>query len=253
VLAPPTPAAYAGGAAPRTPYLLIRDLPSSDRPRERLTRYGAEYLTDAELLAILWRTGSSGAERESAVAVAGRALKRFEGLAGLARTSLKELEQIRGVGPVKAIELHAAIELGRRLATLQPAERPVVRSPRDVVNLVYSQMANQDQERLRVLLLNTKNHVVANREVYRGTLNSSTVRVAELFRDAIRENCAALIVVHNHPSGDPTPSPEDIRVTAEAVKAGQILDIEVLDHIIVGSTRERYVSLKERGLGFTTA
>jgi DNA repair protein RadC len=170
----------------------------------------------------------------------------------VARASQTELEAIKGVGPVKAIELRAALALGRRLATLQPAERPVVRSPRDVFNLVQSEMAQLESEHLHVLLLNTKNQVLAQREVYRGTLNSSTVRVGELFRDAVREQCASVIIVHNHPSGDPAPSPEDVRVTAEAVKAGQLLDIEVLDHVIVGEGPDRYVSLKERGLGFAS-
>jgi DNA repair protein RadC len=232
-------------------YLLIRDLPTAERPRERLARYGPEQLTTAELLAIIWRTGSSGRERESAVTIASRALAEFHGLAGLARASLTELERIKGVGPVKAIELRAALELGRRYATMQPEERPVVRRPADVYTLLHSEMASLEREHLRVVLLNSKNHVLAVREIYRGTLTSSSVRVAELFREAIRENCASLIIVHNHPSGDPTPSPEDVRVTAEAVKAGQLLDIEVLDHIIIGNGRDRYISLKERGLGFS--
>lgn len=230
---------------------LIRDLPSDDRPRERLTKYGAANLSNAELLAILWRTGSSGKERESVLAVAQRALGYFGSLAKLAKATVPELCALNGVGQVKAIELQAAMELGRRLAVAVPEERPVIRSPREVVNLVHSEMALLDQEELWLLLLNTKNEVLAIRRTYRGTVNSSNVRVAELFRAAIRENAASIIVVHNHPSGDPTPSPEDVRVTAEAFKAGTLLDVEVLDHIIVGSGRDRYVSMKERGLGFS--
>lgn len=232
-------------------YVLMRDMPSDERPRERLSRYGPEQLTNAELLAIIWRTGTSGKERESAVSVATQALARFKGLSGLASANAKQLEAIRGVGPVKAIELRAAFELGKRLCMLAPAERPVVRGPRDVLHLVQSEMALLESEHLRVVLLNSKNHVLAIKEIYRGTLNASTVRIAELFREAIRENCASIILVHNHPSGDPTPSPEDVRVTAEAVKAGTLLDVEVLDHIVVGQGRDRYVSLKERGLGFS--
>jgi DNA repair protein RadC len=257
--APPAaaPGHAAGTPAPPAPdgaerqYLLIRDLPSSERPRERLARYGPEQLTTGELLAIIWRTGTSGRERESAVTIANRALTRFGGLAGLARASSAELEALKGVGPVKAIELRAALELGRRLATMQPEDRPVIRSPRDVFHLVHSELALLPQEHLRVLLLNSKNQVLAVREVYRGTLNSSSVRIGELFREAIRENCASLVIVHNHPSGDPTPSPEDVRVTAEAVRAGRLLDVEVLDHVIVGAGPDRFVSLKERGLGFS--
>jgi DNA repair protein RadC len=234
-------------------YLLIRDLPSSERPRERLARFGPAYLSDAELLAIIWRTGTSGNARESALDVAGRALARFGGLAGLARAAAAELTRLPGVGPVKAIEVRAALELGRRLSALEPEARPEVHSPRDVFHLVGSEMTRLDQEHLRVVLLNTKNRVLGVREVYRGTLNSSAVRVGELFREAIRESAASLIVVHNHPSGDPSPSPEDVRITADAVAAGLLLDIEVLDHVVIGQPdpdREAFVSLKERRLGF---
>ncbi len=235
-------------------YLLIRDMPSSERPRERLARYGPEHLSNGELLAIIWRTGTSGRSRESALDVANRALARFGGLPGLAQASMAELKGLIGVGPVKAVEVQAALELGRRLTALEPTQRPEIHSPRDVYHLVASEMTLLDREHLRVVLLNTKNHVVAVREVYRGTLNASTVRVAELFRDAIRENAASVIVVHNHPSGDPTPSPEDVRITADAADAGRLLDIEVLDHVVIGRPgpgREGYVSLKERRLGFT--
>jgi DNA repair protein RadC len=261
---PPGAAPPAGAAAPRPAtetavrttgrgYLLIRDLPSSERPRERLARYGPEPLSTSELLAIIWRTGTAGSARESALDVASRALARFDGLAGLARASAAELTDLPGVGPVKAAQVLAALELGRRLSALEPEQRPEVHSPREVYHLVASEMGRLDREHLRVVLLDTKNHVVAVREVYRGTLTASTVRVAELFREAIRENAAALIVVHNHPSGDPTPSPEDVKITAEAAEAGRLLDIEVLDHVVVGRPapgREGFVSLKERGLGF---
>jgi len=245
-----TSAAPGAAARPSVSYL-IRDLPEHERPRERLARYGASNLATSELLAIIWRTGSSGKERESALSLAQRALRQFRSLAGLAQASLAELTALPGVGLVKAIELQAALELGKRLVAAEPEERPVIRSPREVVNLVQSEMALLEQEELWVLLLNTKNHVLAIKRLYRGTLSSSTVRVAELFRAAIRENGAAVIIVHNHPSGDPTPSPEDVRVTADAVRAGRLLDIEVLDHVIVGSAKDRYVSLKERGLGFS--
>jgi DNA repair protein RadC len=234
---------------PRVSYL-IRDMPSDDRPRERLAKYGAGNLSNAELLAILWRTGSSGKERESVLALAQRALNRFGSLGRLAKATITELCGISGVGEVKAIELHAALELGRRLAVAVPDERPVIHSPREVVNLVHSEMVLLEQEELWLLLLNSKNEVLAIRRTYRGTISSSSVRIAELFRSAIRETAASIIITHNHPSGDPTPSPEDVRVTADAVRAGDLLDVEVLDHIIVGGGRERFVSMKERGLGF---
>ncbi|CAA9227700.1 MAG: UPF0758 family protein [uncultured Chloroflexi bacterium] len=230
---------------------LIRDLPSDERPRERLMKYGAANLSNAELLAIIWRTGSSGKERESVLSMAQRALSHFGSLAGLAKANITELSALNGIGAVKAIEVMAAIELGRRLAVAVPEERPVIHSPREVVNLVHSEMALLDQEELWLLLLNSKNQVLAIRRTYRGTINASSVRVAELFRAAIRENAVSVIIVHNHPSGDPTPSPEDVRVTSEAFRAGELLDVAVLDHIIVGAGRDRYVSMKERGLGFT--
>ena len=229
---------------------LIRDMPKSDRPRERLAQYGATNISTAELLAIVWRTGATGKERESAVSLAQRALATFGSLRGLARATLTELSAISGVGQVKAVELQAALELGRRLAVMAPDERPAIHSPREVVNVVFSEMVMLEQEELWLLLLNSKNQVLAIRRLYKGTLSSSAVRVAELFRAAIRENAASIVITHNHPSGDPSPSPEDIKITGEAVRAGQLLDVEVLDHVVIGSSRDRYVSMKERGLGF---
>jgi DNA repair protein RadC len=153
------------------------------------------------------------------------------------------------VGEAKACQVIAALELGRRLAvSLSSEERPQVASPDQVAALVQTEMSLLPQESLRVVLLNTKNYVVAIREVYRGSVNSAQVRVAEVFREAVRETCPAIIVVHNHPSGDPTPSPEDIAVTRDLVAAGDLLDIEVLDHIVVGGGR--FVSLKRQRLGF---
>lgn len=235
--------------AERVTYL-IRDLPSEERPRERLLKYGASNLSNAELLAIIWRTGTAGKERESVLSMAQRALSTYGSLAKMARAPIPELCRLNGIGEVKAIELQAALELGRRLALATPEDRPVIHSPREVVNLVHGEMSVLEQEELWLLLLSSKNHVLAIRRVYRGTLNSSAVRVAELFRAAIRENAASIVVVHNHPSGDPTPSPEDVRVTTDAVKAGKLLDVDVLDHIIIGAGRDRFISLKERGLGF---
>src|SRR5919205_754605 len=156
--------------------------------------------------------------------------------------------RFKDLGIAKAVELQAALELGRRLAGLHPEARPQVRSPADLANLLMPDMMFLEQEHLRVVLLNTKNQVLSAPEVYVGSLNTSVVRVAELFREAIRQNAAAVIVVHNHPSGDPTPSPEDVAVTRQIAEAGRLLDIDVLDHLVIG--HQRYVSLKERGLGF---
>jgi DNA repair protein RadC len=224
----------------------IKEMPSDERPRERLLHYGAGSLSNAELLAIILRTG---ARDENVVRVAQRILTRFDGLPGLARAGPTELTNEKGLGPAKAAQLKAAFELGRRLLAVSHEERPQVRSPADAAHLVMSEMGFLEQEELRVMLLDTKNHVLETPTLYRGSLNTSLIRVGELFRAAVRANCASIIVVHNHPSGDPSPSPEDVAVTKQIVEAGQLLDVEVLDHLIIGG--QRFVSLKERGLGFS--
>jgi len=224
---------------------LIKELPAQERPRERLKKYGAASLSNAELLAIILRTGAAA---ESVLNLSAKLLARFGGLSGLAKAGFGELCMERGLAEAKAAQLKAALELGRRLLSAQPEERLAVRSPQDVANLLQAEMSFLEQEELRLVLLNTKNQVLAVSQVYKGSVNTSLIRVSELFREAVRENCPALVVVHNHPSGDPTPSPEDIKITEQIVKAGKLLDIEVLDHLIIG--HQRYVSLKERGLGF---
>jgi DNA repair protein RadC len=225
--------------------LTIKELPLSERPRERLLHAGAAALSTTELMAIILRVGVGG---ESVLSVAQRLLVRFDGLAGLARASTAELTAEHGIGEAKVAQLKAAFELGRRLLVTSPAERPQVRSPADAAQLLMAEMALLEQEHLRLVLLDTKNYVLSIPTVYVGSLNTSLIRIGELFRYALRENCAALIVAHNHPSGDPTPSPEDVIMTGKIVEGGQLLDIEVLDHLIIG--RGRFVSLKERGLGF---
>jgi DNA repair protein RadC len=223
----------------------ITDLPQGDRPRERLLAQGPAALSTAELLAIILRTG---VQDENVVRVSQRLLFTFGNLSGLAQANVAELIAARGLGPAKTAQLKAALELGRRLLLESPDERPQVRSPADAANLLMSEMSLLEQEHLRVMLLDTKNRVVATPTVYKGSLNTSLIRVGELFRDAIRTNSAAIIVAHNHPSGDPTPSPEDVAVTRQIAEAGKLLDVDVLDHLIIG--RQRFVSLKERGLGF---
>jgi DNA repair protein RadC len=224
--------------------LMIRDLPLDLRPRERLVYAGPGALNDAELLAIILRVGTGG---ENVIRMAERLLTKFGSIAGLAQASLDELAQQHGMGQAKATQIKAALELGKRLAAT-PAGRPQVRSPGDVANLLMMEMGLLQQEHLRTVLLDTKNFVMRVVEVYRGSLNSAAIRVAEVFREPIRSNCAAIIIAHNHPSGDPTPSPEDVRTTEMLIEAGQLLDIEVLDHLVIG--RNSYVSLKERKLGF---
>jgi DNA repair protein RadC len=224
---------------------MIRDLAHEDRPRERLVQVGPAAVSTAELLAIILRTGLRG---ENVLRLAERLLMEFGSLAGLARASVTELQRVNGVGQVKAIEIKAALEIGRRLMATAPQDKARVTSPADAANLLMSEMMFLEQEHLRTILLDTRNRVLHTPTVYVGSLNTSVIRIGELFRAAIRENAAAMIVAHNHPSGDPAPSPEDIQVTRQIIEAGKLLNVDVLDHIVIG--RQRYVSLKERGLGF---
>jgi DNA repair protein RadC len=227
------------------PVYRIADLQASERPRERLAAGGADTLSVAELLAILLRTGIQG---ENAVQVGQRLLRKFNGLAGIQRASVDELEQERGVGAAKAAQIKAAIELGYRLARETTEARITIARPADVATLVQLEMSGLEQEHLRVVLLNTKNHVLETVEVYRGSVNTAQVRTGEVFKQAVRRNASAIVLVHNHPSGDPTPSPEDVALTRAVLQAGKQLDIEVLDHLVIG--QGRWVSMKERGLGF---
>jgi len=224
---------------------MIRDLPVDERPRERLVHAGEGALSMAELLAIILGTGVGG---ESALALATRLISRYGGLPGLARASFTELRAEKGLGLAKTSQLKAALELGRRMLMIAPEDRFVVRSPSDVAQLLMAEMSHLEQEHFRVLYLDTRNRLLGSETVYVGSLNASHIRVSEVFREAVKRNCASIIVVHNHPSGDPTPSPEDVEVTRQLVAAGNLLDIEVLDHLVIG--QQRFVSLRERGLGF---
>lgn len=224
---------------------MLRDLPADLRPRERMMMAGPGALSNAELLAILLRVGAEG---ESVIHVAENLLARFGGLPGIAQANFEELCSIKGVGPAKATQVKAALEIGRRLLLALPQDRLQIRSPADVADLLMLEMSLLDQEHMRAVLLDTKNNVQRVAQIYAGSLNTAVVRVGEVFREAIRANSASVIIVHNHPSGDPTPSPEDVRVTEMLVEAGKLLDIAVLDHVIIG--RSRFVSMKERGLGF---
>ncbi len=225
--------------------LSIRAMPSEDRPREKLAKFGPGSLTDSELLAILLRVGVAG---ENVIALSQRLLNDCGGLSGLSRVPMKELCDLRGMGEAKAAQIKAALEIGRRLLLAEPEQRLQIRTPGDLANPLMLEMAGLEQEHLKLALLDNKNRVIKLHDVYVGTINSSHVRVAELFREAIRHNAASIIVAHNHPSGDPTPSPEDVRVTEEIIQAGKLLDIELLDHLVIG--HQRFVSLRERKLGF---
>jgi DNA repair protein RadC len=223
----------------------VREMPTEDRPRERLERLGAQYLQSAELLAIILRVGSS---RENAIELASKLLLQHGGLGGLMSMDFAELCNIHGVGAAKAAQLKAALELGIRAIKPDRDVRVQITSPDVVAQLTMGEMGFLSQEQLRVLCLDTKNFVAHQQVIYQGTVNSSVVRIAEVFRPAVIRTCPAIVVVHNHPSGDLTPSDEDVRTTRLLVEAGQLLDIELLDHVIVG--RNNHVSLKEQGLGF---
>lgn len=224
----------------------IKDFEINERPRERLAKMGAQVLSTAELLAVLLRVGVEG---ENAIQLGQRLLKEFNGLPGLQQATYSEICDQHGIGRAKAAQIKAAIDLGRRLAIQSEKDRIIVHSPEDAADLVQYEMSALDQEQLRVVTLNTRNHVLGVKTIYQGSLNSSQVRVGELFRPAIRENAAAIIVVHNHPSGDPSPSPDDVAITKAIINAGKLLDIHVLDHLIIG--QGRFISLNRRGLGFS--
>ncbi|GGG20379.1 RadC family protein [Paenibacillus abyssi] len=226
-----------------TKRLVLRDVPQEERPRERMMLHGAEALSHAELLAILLRTGT---QQESAVHLAGRILSECGSLRNLVDMSMEELTSIRGIGTAKALQLRAGIELGRRLSRSTREERLTIRSPKDAAGHMMEQLRYLQKEQFVCLFLNTKNQVIAEETLSVGTLNASLVHPREVFRAAIKCSSASLICVHNHPSGDPTPSPEDIALTKRLAEAGELVGIDVLDHIIIGDSK--YISLKEQGL-----
>lgn len=230
---------------PSAPCRSVRELPATERPRERLTAHGPASLSSVELLGLLW---SPGSKRGAALAMAADALIRCDGLAGLASASPLELEQVPGVGPARAAQLTAAFELGRRALTDWPTGRWAIQRPRDLATRLVVEMGHLPREELRVVLLDTRNGVLAMPTVYRGNVSAALVRIGELFRDAVRLHASRLILVHNHPSGDPAPSPDDLHLTAEAVAAGRLLDIAVLDHLVIG--HGAWASLRDRGIAF---
>ena len=226
-------------------HLLVKEMAPDERPRERLFLRGSSSLSNGDLIAIILNTGVKG---EPVTAVAQRILAEHGGLIGLMKLDIQQLTEIHGLGPAKAAKLKAALEIATRVVALGPDERPRIATPDDVVNLVGIEMAALEHEQLRIVVVDSKHRVQAIRILYQGSVNTAQIRVAEIFREAIRLNGVAIIVVHNHPSGDPTPSSQDVMMTAEIAKAGALLDIDVLDHLIIG--RGRHVSLRRLGLGF---
>lgn len=221
----------------------MKDVPREERPRERLRRHGAERLANKELLAILLRTGN---QRESALTLAEKLLARFGSLVNIASASFEELVAVNGIGPAKAADILAAFELAKRLAESRMEFQGVVNSPADAAQLVLRELSLADKEHFMIIMLNTKNRVIAKKTVSIGHLQASLVHPREMFKEAIKRSSAALILVHNHPSGDLTPSREDITTTERLREAGAVLGIDVLDHIIVGDNR--YFSFREHGL-----
>ncbi|MFD0588297.1 DNA repair protein RadC [Paenibacillus sp. GCM10027627] len=220
----------------------LRDVPHEERPRERMMQYGAEALSHAELLAILLRTGT---KRQSAVHLAGAILKQCGSLRNLLDMSMEELTSISGIGTAKALQLKAGIELGRRITKSRLGEATIVRRPKDAADYVMEELRYLKKEHFVCLFLNTKNHIIARETLSMGTLNASLVHPREVFRAAIKCSSASIICAHNHPSGDPAPSPEDISLTKRLAEAGQLIGIELLDHLVIGDGR--FVSLKEQG------
>ncbi|MGG0413226.1 RadC family protein [Peribacillus simplex] len=222
--------------------MLIRDYPKEERPRERFLQDGPQSLSNQELIALLLRTGS---REESVLQLSGRLINSFKGLRLLKEASVEELTVIKGIGEAKAIQILASVELGRRINNLNDQDRYVIRSPEDGANYCMEEMRFLSQEHFVCLYLNTKNQVLQKTTVFIGSLNASIVHPREVFKEAFKRSAASIICLHNHPSGDPSPSREDIEVTKRLVECGKIIGIEVLDHIIIGE--HKYVSLKEKG------
>lgn len=221
----------------------IKELPAEERPRERLARHGAAVLSNAELLAILLRTGT---RKESAISLAHRVLIQEQGLRYLIDSDVKQLSTISGIGAAKAAQIKAALELGKRLAAIETGVDKPVKCPQDVADLLMEEMRYLKKEHMKLVLLNIKCNLISVEEVSIGSLNASIVHPREVFNPAIRKSSASIIMVHNHPSGDPTPSSEDIGITARIYEAGKLLGIELVDHIIIGDGK--YTSMKEKGL-----
>jgi len=220
----------------------MKDVPKMERPRERLIQYGESHLSNQELLAILL---GSGTRNETVMDLSNRLLMHFEGLKLLSEATIEELTSIKGIGQAKGVTLLAALELGKRIQQYKPEEKYVIRSPEDGAEYVMEEMRSLNQEHLVALFLNTKNQVIHRQTIFIGSLNASIVHPREIYREAVKRSAASVVCAHNHPSGDPSPSQEDIHVTRRLVEAGKIMGIELLDHIVIGNNT--FISLKEKG------
>ena len=226
----------------------LKDQPASERPRERLVEHGADALSHAELIAILLRTGIQGT---NAVAIGQQLVQKYGSLVALAQASVDDLRSVKGIGRDKAVTLLAAFTLARKMANELSRESPVLDNPEAIVRVMREENRLKEVETFQALLLNTRRRLIRFHEISQGTLDTILVHPREVFRAAIAANAAAIALVHNHPSGDPAPSEADIKVTRDLIRAGQLLKIDVLDHVIIGrATPERpkdYVSLRELG------
>lgn len=222
--------------------IMIKDVPKEDRPRERLLKLGSNHLSNQELLAILL---GSGTREESVMALSHRVLMHFEGLKLLHDATIEELTAIKGIGEAKGVLMLASLELGKRMNQYKPEARYVIRSPEDGADYVMEEMRSLNQEHFVVLFLDTKNQIIHRQTIFIGSLNASIVHPREVYREAVKRSAASIIVAHNHPSGDPTPSQEDIHVTRRLVESGKMIGIELLDHLVIGD--RKFVSLKEKG------
>lgn len=220
----------------------MKHVPVEERPRERLLTYGSSHLSNQDIIAILI---GSGTKKESAFDLSNRILMHFDGLKLLRDATYEELSAIKGIGKAKGVTILAAIELGRRLHQFQPEDQFTIKSPADGADFIMEEMRHLNQEHLVAMFLNTKNQIIHRQTIFIGSLNASIVHPREIFREAVRRSAASVICAHNHPSGDPTPSQEDIHVTRRLVEAGKIMGIELLDNLIIGN--QSYVSLKEKG------
>lgn len=223
-------------------HLTLKDYPESMRPREKMLKHGSESLSDQEILAVLLRTGTANL---SALELAEELLCQ-NGFAGLIDASFEELSKVKGIGLAKASQIKGAVEMARRIAKHTTDMKAIIRCPEDIFRLLKDEMRFLDREYFRIVLLNTKNQVISIEDVSIGSLNSSIVHPREVFKLPIKRSAATIILVHNHPSGDPTPSREDVAITKRLIEGGKILGIDILDHIVIGN--QRFVSIKEQGL-----
>ncbi len=221
-------------------YLTIKELPPEERPRERLQKFGPEALSDSELLAIMLRMG---VKNVSATELAKQLLKQYESLKGVAGASLEELCEIDGIGLAKAAQIQAAFEIGKRFSRISDTDGVLIRCSQDVRDLLWHEMRMHDQEHFKIVLVNSKNRVIKVETVTVGILDSSIIHPREVFKSAVKANAASVILAHNHPSGDPAPSPDDVDTTKRLTDAGKLMGIEVLDHVIIGE--KSYYSFKD--------